>query len=196
MKITIYLTILSALIVTACTPAAQSITASPEDVPETNVDILANLPPVNCDTGLTPQNQEGPYFKEGSPENSILYEAGMQGKRLILAGQVLNEDCLPIPGVKVDFWQVDADGNYDNEGFTLRGHQFTDNKGRYYLETVYPGVYASRPIRHIHVKVTSPSGAVLTTQLYFPDQPVEGLTVLLEDRGDYYLGFFNFVVQN
>ena len=160
-----------------------------------NVDILANLPAVDCEAGLTPSNQEGPYFKEGSPETTNLFVvSGTQGIRLILAGQVLNEDCLPIPRAKLDFWQTDAKGEYDNTGYSFRGHQFTDNKGRYYLDTVLPGLYDSRPIKHIHVKVTSPSGEVLTTQLYFPGQPVDGLTVQLEDRGDYQLGIFNFVV--
>ena len=163
---------------------------------ESNVDILANLPPVNCDAGLTPENQEGPYFKLNSPENAYLFTDGMQGKKLILAGQILNKDCLPIPHVLIDFWQANADGEYGNDGYTLRGHQYSDNKGRYYLETVYPGIYESRPIRHIHVKVTSPSGVVLTTQLYFPEQPVDGLTVQMEDRGDHFLGIFNFVIQN
>lgn len=162
---------------------------------ESNVDILANLPAVDCEAGLTPPNQEGPYFKDGSPETTNLFVEGTQGTRLILAGQVLNEDCLPIPGAKLDFWQTDAKGEYDNTGYSFRGHQFTDNKGRYYLETVLPGLYDSRPIEHIHVKVTSPSGDVLTTQLYFPDQPVDGLTVNIKDRGDYLLGYFNFVLQ-
>jgi len=163
---------------------------------DSNVDILANLPAVDCEAGLTPSNQEGPYFKEGSPETTNLFADGTQGTPLILAGQVLNEDCLPIPGVKLDFWQTDAKGEYENTGYSFRGHQFTDNKGRYYLETVLPGLYDSRPIEHIHVKVTSPSGEVLTTQLYFPDQPVDRLTVKLEDHGSYQLGIFNFVVQN
>ena len=163
---------------------------------DSNVDILANLPAVDCKAGLTPLNQEGPYFKEGSPETTTFFVDGTQGTRLILAGQVLNQDCLPIPGVKIDFWQTDAEGEYDNTGYAFRGHQFTDNKGRYYLDTVLPGLYDSRPIEHIHVKVTSPSGEVLTTQLYFPDQPVDGLTVQLEDHGSYQLGIFNFVVTD
>jgi protocatechuate 3,4-dioxygenase beta subunit len=163
---------------------------------ESNVDILANLPAVDCEAGLTPESQEGPYFKKDSPETTNLFVDGTQSKRLILAGQVLNQDCLPMPGAKIDFWQTDAEGEYDNTGYLFRGHQFTDNKGRYYLETVLPGVYSSRPIQHIHVKVTSLSGEVLTTQLYFPDQPVEGLTVQLEDHGGYQLGIFNFVVTD
>lgn len=194
------------LVLASCAPIVTATEQVPvEIVPTTainlanesvsNVDILANLPAVDCQSGLTPANQEGPYFKEGSPETTSLFVDGTQGTRLILAGQVLNQDCLPIPGVKIDFWQTNAKGEYDNTGYTFRGHQFTDNKGRYYLDTVLPGLYASRPIEHIHVKVTSPSGEVLTTQLYFPGQPVDGLTVQLEDYGDYQLGIFNFVVK-
>ena len=36
---------------------------------------------------------------------------------------------------------------------------------------------------------------MMTSQLYFPQQPVEGLTVALEDCGDHMVGYFNFVVQ-
>jgi protocatechuate 3,4-dioxygenase beta subunit len=63
------------------------------------------------------------------------------------------------------------------------------------LETILPGLYASRPIEHIHVKVRPEGGEEITSQLYFPEQPIEGLTVNLEDWGDYSVGYFNFVVQ-
>ena len=191
--------ILTLLILTACRPAP--VTASPAaDIPAaqmdsvSNVDILANLPEPNCKAGLTPENQEGPYYKANTPERTSLREEGMQGTKLILAGFVVNKDCFPIPHVWLDFWQADASGNYDNTGYALRGHQYTDNKGRYYLETIMPGLYASRPIEHIHVKVQAPGQGVFTTQLYFPSQPVDGLTVQLGDQGDYYLAVYNFVL--
>lgn len=79
--------------------------------------------------------------------------------------------------------------------YSLRGHQFSDPQGRYYLETILPGLYSSRPIEHIHVKVQPEGGEVVTSQLYFPAQPIEGLTVQTEDKSDYLLGYFNFVVQ-
>ena len=69
------------------------------------------------------------------------------------------------------------------------------SQGRYYLETIMPGLYSSRPIEHIHVKGQPEGGDVVTSQLYFPAQPIEGLTVTIEDQGDYLLGYFNFVVQ-
>ena len=84
-----------------------------------------------------------------------------------LGGSVLGLDCKPLAGALLDFWQADAEGAYDNQGFRLRGHQFTDADGRYRLETVVPGLYPGRT-RHIHVKVQRPRGRVLTTQLFFP----------------------------
>jgi protocatechuate 3,4-dioxygenase beta subunit len=154
------------------------------------------LPPPTCDSGVTLAQTEGPYFKAGSPERITLIEEGMQGERLILVGYVLDQNCQPVPNAMLDFWQANENGDYDNEGYTLRGHQFTDAQGRYYLETIMPGLYASRPILHIHVKVQPPSGQVLTTQIYFAEQPVENLTATLEAREGFYVGYFNFVVQN
>ena len=69
----------------------------------------------------------------------------------------------------LDFWQADDKGRYDNSGFRLRGHQFTDAEGRYRLSSVVPGLYPGRT-RHIHVKVQPHDGRVLTTQLYFPGE--------------------------
>jgi len=108
---------------------------------------------------------------------------------------VLDQNCLPQSNAWLDFWQADANGEYDNVGYRLRGHQFTDSQGRYYLETILPGLYSSRPIEHIHVKLRPEGGAEVTSQLYFPQRPIEGLTVTIEERGDYQIGYFNFVVQ-
>lgn len=151
------------------------------------------LPAPIC-SGLTQPQAEGPYYTPNTPERHTLLEEGMDGTRLILVGYVLDQNCNPLPNAWLDFWQADARGEYDNEGYRLRGHQFSDAQGRYYLETVLPGLYSSRPIEHIHVKVRPEGGEEVTSQLYFPDRPVEGLTVQLEDRGDHLVGYFNFVV--
>lgn len=119
---------------------------------------------------LTPAMAEGPYFKPGSPERQSLLEDNITGTRLILTGYVLTEDCRPVPGALLDFWQADGNGVYDNTGYRLRGHQFTDEAGHYRLETVAPGQYPGRT-PHIHVKVQAPGGPILTSQLYFPGQP-------------------------
>lgn len=117
---------------------------------------------------LTPALTEGPYFMSGSPERNSLLEAGVGGTKLTLTGYVLTADCQPVANARLEFWQADANGVYDNAGYTLRGHQFTDETGKYTLETVIPGLYTGRT-EHIHVKVQAPNGPVLTTQLFFPD---------------------------
>jgi protocatechuate 3,4-dioxygenase beta subunit len=151
--------------------------------------------PVPACGSLTQAQTEGPYYKANSPQRNSLLEEGMPGTRLILVGYVLDQNCQPLANAWLDFWQADASGEYDNAGYRLRGHQFTDTQGRYYLETILPGLYQSRPIEHIHVKVKPDGGAEMTSQLYFPQQPIEGLTVTLEERDGYLVGYFNFIVQ-
>jgi protocatechuate 3,4-dioxygenase beta subunit len=126
-------------------------------------------PACGPDAPPTGAQTEGPYFKRSSPERSSLLEPGLAGERLVLSGQVLASDCRPVARALLDVWQADADGAYDNRGFRLRGHLFTDADGRYRLETIVPGLYPGRT-RHIHVKLQPPGGRVLTTQLYFPDE--------------------------
>jgi protocatechuate 3,4-dioxygenase beta subunit len=158
--------------------------------------------PVPVCNELTKSQTEGPYYEADIPERNSLLEEGLQGKRLVLVGFVLDQNCQPLPNALLDFWHADANGEYDNVGDRLRGRQFTDAQGRYYLETILPGIYPSRPIEHIHVKVRPAGGDDVTTQLYFQEQsidgllrPSDGLKVRPEDRGDYLLGYFNFVVQ-
>jgi len=137
--------------------------------PSTGI-VLQPTPACADDDDPTPAQTEGPYFKSNTPERTSLLEPGLPGTRLVVTGQVLTRRCEPVPQAKLEFWQADANGQYDNVGFRLRGHQFTDAEGRYQLETVVPGLYPGRT-RHIHVKVQAPNGPVLTTQLYFPDEP-------------------------
>jgi protocatechuate 3,4-dioxygenase beta subunit len=121
------------------------------------------------DDDPTPAQTEGPYFTANSPQRTSLREAGMTGTLLTLTGTVVDTSCQPIARAKLDFWQADNGGNYDNSGFRLRGHQYTDESGRYTLETIVPGLYPGRT-RHIHVKAQAPNGRILTTQLYFPGE--------------------------
>jgi protocatechuate 3,4-dioxygenase beta subunit len=118
----------------------------------------------------TLRQTEGPFFKPSSPERVELLEAGMAGQPIELVGFVLSRACKPLAGVLLDFWQADDKGGYDNSGFRLRGHQFSDAEGRYRLRSIVPGAYVGRT-RHIHVKVQPGSGRLLTTQLYFPGEP-------------------------
>jgi len=127
----------------------------------------APTPECGDDDHPTPRQMEGPFFKPRTPRRSSLLEPGIDGTRLVLTGLVLSTACRPVVGALLDFWQADGHGDYDNQGFRLRGHQFSDGDGRYRLETIVPGLYPGRT-RHIHVRVQAPNRPVLATQLYFP----------------------------
>src|SRR5512143_2181986 len=99
------------------------------------------VPPPDCTQGLTPAEIEGPYYKPGSPARVSLLEPGMAGTPITLTGLVLTRSCQPIAGAWLDFWQANAQGEYDNRGYTLRGHQVTDANGQYTLKTILPGRY-------------------------------------------------------
>ena len=144
---------------------------------------------------------EGPYYTPNTPERASLYEDGMTGTKLILTGYVYDTNCQPIANAWLDFWQADANGNYDNSGYTLRGHQYTDSNGHYELVTVVPGIYPGRT-EHIHFKVQAPNGPIITSQLFFPGVAQndsdgifdESLLIPIQETSDGLLGQYNFVV--
>jgi protocatechuate 3,4-dioxygenase beta subunit len=125
-----------------------------------------------CDGHETPEAIEGPLFKPDSPERSNLITPAVRGVRLDLRGVVYDTGCKPLPETLIEFWQCNQNGDYDTAGFTLRGHQYTDNKGAFSLRTIIPRDYWGRwgqRAPHIHTKVQASGGPVLITQLYFPD---------------------------
>jgi protocatechuate 3,4-dioxygenase beta subunit len=114
--------------------------------------------------------EEGPYYKTGSQARTNTIEPGTPGKKLIVEGYVLDRKGHPVVGAWLDFWHADGNGEYDNKGYNLRGHQYTDKNGRYRLETVRPKEYLFRAA-HIHVKVrANDRSPILTTQLFFPGE--------------------------
>ncbi|WP_370949540.1 carbohydrate-binding protein [Amycolatopsis sp. cg5] len=121
---------------------------------------------------------EGPYFKPNSPERSTLTGPGT---RLVVSGYVFGLACRPVGRVLLDFWQADVNGAYDNVGYTFRGHQYTDANGAFKLTTIVPGLYPGRT-RHIHVKVQAPGRPILTTQLYFPNEPRNNTDSIFDPR--------------
>jgi protocatechuate 3,4-dioxygenase beta subunit len=151
-------------------PAPAPTTAATPAEPDTAATTLTPTPACDDHDEPTVEQTEGPYFKPSSPERSSLLADGMAGTRLVVMGAVVSSECAPIKGALLDFWQANDAGEYNNTGFTLRGHQFTDARGRFRLTTIVPGLYTGRT-RHIHVKVQKPHGSVLTTQLYFPGEP-------------------------
>ena len=129
---------------------------------------LPLTPECKSATEVTIRQTEGPFFKPKSPMRTDLREPGFKGELFVVTGLVLSKSCKPVPNALVDLWHADGGGEYDNKGFRGRGHQFTDNDGRYNFITVKPGRYPGRT-PHYHVKVQAANKPVLTTQLYFPD---------------------------
>jgi protocatechuate 3,4-dioxygenase beta subunit len=186
----------------ALTPCA-SLTVS-KMIPEASAQAPTLPPTPACaDTDdVTPRQTAGPYYKPRSPERASLLEPGITGPKIVLTGYVLSRRCQPVARALLDFWQADNQGRYDNEAYRCRGHQFSDESGRYRLETIVPGLYPGRT-RHVHVKVQAPNRPILTTQLYFPAEPRNAgdgifnpaLVVAIQDTADGKLGMFNFILD-
>jgi protocatechuate 3,4-dioxygenase beta subunit len=149
----------------------------------------------------TGQRHKGPYYQTGSPERTSLIEEGVVDESITLTGHVFDKDCNPVAGAWLDFWQADGNVPYDNAGYRLRGHQFTDNQGKYILKTVVPGGYPGRT-NHIHGKVSkNERDATITSQLFSPGRRLnntdriyhESLLVAMgKDNNGQKVGFFNF----
>ena len=163
---------ISVIALGACTTATPLASNNTSPNISTNNNTTSTSSTLACSNGstsanLTPELTEGPYFKANSPERTSLLTDGMTGTRLVITGYVYDTNCQPVANALLDFWQADANGVYDNSGYTLRGRQFTDANGAYTLTTVVPGLYPGRT-EHIHFKVQAPNGKILTSQLFFP----------------------------
>lgn len=125
---------------------------------------------------------EGPFYLAASPERSDIAE-DRRGLPLRLSLRVVEAGgCSPVAGVRVEIWHADAAGCYSGfqaqgderdistTGRTFtRGSQATDSDGAVSFATIYPGWYAGRT-PHIHYKLFAGKKAIVTGQLYFPDE--------------------------
>ena len=123
------------------------------------------------------------------------------GQRLIVYGQVLDENARPVPGTLVEFWQANAGGRYRHkkEGYLAAldpnfggvGRTITDDDGFYWFKTIKPGPYPWpngpndwRPA-HIHFSVFgSGFGQRLITQMYFEGDPLIPLCPIVRTISD------------
>jgi protocatechuate 3,4-dioxygenase beta subunit len=161
-------------------------------------------PTPSCHDGNEPtvRETEGPFFKPRSPERSDLREPNAGGSPFELSGFVLTRSCRPLSGAVVDLWHADDKGEYDNIGFRYRGHVITGADGAFRFRTIVPALYSGRT-RHYHVKVQAPSSRLLTTQLYFPNEPANlrdglfqrELLMQVAEAGDGLAGRFDFTLN-
>lgn len=144
----------------------------------------SQLPPTPaCDEGSTPtpRQTEGPFYKPSSPRRSDLTADAGDRQLFSLRGFVLDTNCRAIPDAMVEIWHADGQGQYDNDGYRWRAHQFTDASGRWGFDTILTEHYSFRTA-HYHFRVQLPKGDPLITQLYFPDHPRNNQDRLFDPR--------------
>lgn len=162
-------------------------------------------PQQNSFCKLTESDMLGPFYKEGAPFKQRLGEGVKEGERLIITGKVMDNRCQPIKSAILDIWQANSTGEYDNEGFSLRGKVKTNNDGTYLIDTIIPKEYAAGDITrpgHVHLKVGAPNQPILTTQLYFEGEPYlsgledKSLILKLIDENGTKKANFDFVIEH
>ncbi|MDH3666400.1 MAG: protocatechuate 3,4-dioxygenase [Paracoccaceae bacterium] len=149
---------------------------------------------------ITPPQSEGPFYPV-TPQDDLDADltkfggrAGVaKGRIIYVGGRVTAPDGSPIADAVVDVWQANAHGRYAHEkdqspapldpNFQGWAVLKSDADGGYRFRTVLPGAYAvdgtwTRP-PHIHFKVSRRGYAEITTQMYFPDEPLNGADRLL-----------------
>lgn len=112
----------------------------------------------------TRADAEGPFYVPGAPIRTST------GSGLVIRGRLLGApDCRPLPGGRIEWWQTDRRGRYDD---AHRGSQGVAPDGSYRFATDFPGVYPGRP-PHIHFKANAPGYRSLTTQIYLRGEKAE-----------------------
>lgn len=119
------------------------------------------------------------------------------GQRIIVTGQVLDQNGQPVPNTLLEIWQANASGRYLHKrdqwpgpldpNFLGIGRCLTNAEGVYRFLTIRPGAYpwknhpnAWRPA-HIHFSVFGPSMlSRLVTQMYFPDDLLHGIDPIMQ----------------
>lgn len=133
---------------------------------------------------VAPSETEGP-FPTKTPSGYVRSDItdGRPGYKMTLNLTIanVNNDCSVLPGVIVDIWHCDAEGNYSEYGGSgmqstnyqsvhfLRGRQVTDANGLVTFTSIFPGWYNGRAT-HVHVHVYSATGTSLkVTQIAFAE---------------------------
>ncbi len=140
----------------------------------------------------TPPQMEGPFYPRIKPLDSdadLTLMKGANGKAagevIELTGRVVSAGG-PVQGAIVEIWQADHFGRYHhvrdglaNErdaNFQGYGAVKADGQGNYRFRTIKPRWYEigpdARRTPHIHVQVVTDDRTALTTQMYFPGEPM------------------------
>lgn len=142
---------------------------------------------------LTPRQTAGPFYPRRKPADQDLdltriagRPGRAQGEVIELSGRVMKADGAPVENGAVEIWQANAFGRYSHPGdpggaetdpnFQGFGKVRTGRDGAYRFRTVKPADYdlggGSRRAPHVHFLVLDAQGRELTTQMYFPGEPL------------------------
>jgi protocatechuate 3,4-dioxygenase, beta subunit len=154
---------------------------------------LLSLPRLALTKGcsITPSQTAGPFYPLQFPSDCDQnltqvegHSTAALGEKILVFGQIMTPNCIPISGAKVEIWQACASGRYNHSfdgnsapvdpNFQYWAAITTKNDGKYAFLTIKPGSYPvtnewRRP-PHIHFKVTIPDQSQLITQLYFTEE--------------------------
>ncbi len=91
----------------------------------------------------------GPFYRDGAQEMSLgenISRSPKDGEPCLVRGVVTGLDGNPINGAKIDVWQANAEGFYDQQDpdqpdMNLRGLFQTNADGHYFFRTVKPKFY-------------------------------------------------------
>ncbi|MFM9888431.1 MAG: intradiol ring-cleavage dioxygenase [Burkholderiales bacterium] len=139
------------------------------------------------ETVATPAQTLGPFYPSSKPAetDSDLTKVGVGAKLAAgdlthVSGNVFDTRGKPIIGIAVEIWQCNAFGRYHHPGDTSArtldpnfqgyGRAITDAGGGYYFRTIKPVPYPGRT-PHIHFRLSGPSIADFSTQLYIAGHP-------------------------
>lgn len=139
---------------------------------------------------LTGSQTVGPFFRKGleRPEWSDLTTAGTAGKKIHIAGDLIDGQGESVPDGLVEIWQANAAGKYAHPAdaqpkpldphFRGFGRACTDAQGRFMFVTVLPGAVtdAGGIVHAPHINVSVFSRGLLKrliTRIYFSDHATE-----------------------
>lgn len=152
---------------------------------------------------FTPAEVEGPFYpitpQEDKDEDLTRikgHHIAADGKPIYVTGQVMNHQGQPLANAKVEIWQANARGRYrhsrdPNPALIDKHFQgwaiiTTNEQGLFRFRTIKPGAYpaSAQWIRppHIHFKVSKERYQELITQMYFPDEPLNEVDLLLQHK--------------
>lgn len=151
----------------------------------------------------TPSETEGPFYPLIAQKDKDFdltriqgREGVAKGKVIEIIGNVLDTNGKPIEDATVDLWQANAAGRYRHHrdrnrapldpNFQGWAIVHSGREGQFRFKTIFPGSYPAsaewiRP-PHIHFKVSKPGFVKLTTQMYFPEHPLNEKDLLLLNK--------------